>query len=101
MGAKVRDQIQEGLACCTKAPGALLLVMNNQELCLREKVQTEATFSQKSVLFHLYKVFFKYWNSLPTSKNKEISSGFSASKKYIYRERESNAEPTFPGGNNC
>lgn len=28
-GAKVYDQIQEGLACRAKAPGALLLVMNN------------------------------------------------------------------------
>lgn len=52
-------QMQEGPACHAKETGALLLVMNNQR-CLREKVQTEATFSLKSILFHLYKVFFKY-----------------------------------------
>lgn len=43
MGAKVGcDQIQEGLACHAKEPGALLWVMNNQETCLREEVQNEA-----------------------------------------------------------
>lgn len=60
MGARVGcGEIQEGLACLAKETGTLLLVMNNQR-CLPEKIQTEATFSLKSALFHLYKIFFKY-----------------------------------------
>lgn len=52
MGAKAAcGQIQEGLACHVQETGALLLVMNYK--CLREKVQTEGTFSLESVLFHL------------------------------------------------
>lgn len=57
-GAKVGcGLIQKGLACHAKQPGACLLVMNNQEKCLREKVQTEATFSLKKCFISPIKYF--------------------------------------------
>ena len=47
IGTKVGfGQIHKGSACHAKELGASLLLMNNQK-CLREKVQTEATLGLK------------------------------------------------------